>query len=129
MIVVDSSVWIAKLRGRQDAATAKLEAIEDTRQIIVPEVVLLEVLQGAPSDAIAAEIDRELRAFQIVEIMSVRLARQAATNYRLLRRRGITVRGPFDMAIGTWCIENDATLLHNDRDFDPMVEHLGLQLA
>lgn len=129
MIVVDSSVWIAKLRGRPDAAIAKLEAIEDTRQIIVPEVVLLEILQGAPSEAVAAEIDRELRTFHIVEIMSIRLARQAAANYRLLRRRGITVRGPFDMAIGTWCIENDAALLQNDRDFGAMAEHLGLQLA
>jgi hypothetical protein len=30
------------------------------------------------------------------------------------------------MLIGTFCIENGHWLLHNDRDFLPMVEHLGL---
>ncbi len=129
MIVVDSSVWIAKIRGAPNDATRRLDAIDDTRTIIVPEVVLLEVLQGAGSEARAQRIDRELRTFRIEAIMSIGLARRAAANYRLLRSRGITVRGPFDVAIGTWCIEKGYSLLHRDRDFDAMVEHLGLQPA
>ena len=31
-----------------------------------------------------------------------------------------------DVIIATWCIENRVALLHNDRDFDAMTEHLGL---
>jgi predicted nucleic acid-binding protein len=30
--------------------------------------------------------------------------------------------------IATFCIENDFELIHNDRDFDPMEEYLGLRV-
>lgn len=32
------------------------------------------------------------------------------------------------MIIATFCIINNHTLLHNDRDFDPMEKYLGLQV-
>jgi predicted nucleic acid-binding protein len=50
----------------------------------------------------------------------------AARNFRSLRKRGITVRKTIDLLIGTWCIENRTSLLHNDNDFRPMAQHLGL---
>jgi hypothetical protein len=50
----------------------------------------------------------------------------AARNFRSLRRRGVTVRKTIDLLIGTWCIENRQPLLHNDSDFHPMAQHLGL---
>jgi predicted nucleic acid-binding protein len=54
------------------------------------------------------------------------IAVAAARNYRSLRKRGVTVRKTIDLLIGTWCIENRRPLLHDDRDFRPMVQHLGL---
>jgi predicted nucleic acid-binding protein len=57
------------------------------------------------------------------------LAVRAAGNYRRLRALEITVRKAADLIIGTFCIERDHRLLHDDRNFDQMVEHLGLQLA
>jgi predicted nucleic acid-binding protein len=53
----------------------------------------------------------------------------AADNYRALRRIGVTVRGTIDCLIATYCIENQLPLLHNDRDFDPFEQHLGLLVA
>ncbi len=129
MIVVDSSVWISKIRGDTNGATQRLEEIEDTRDIIVPDLVMLEVLQGARSEYQAQRIERASREVRIETIMSARIAVSAAANYRLLRSRGLTVRGPLDIAIGTYCIEHGHALLHNDRDFAPMVQHLGLRLA
>jgi predicted nucleic acid-binding protein len=41
---------------------------------------------------------------------------------------GITVRKTIDVMIATFCIENGFELLHNDRDFDPMEERLGLKI-
>jgi len=41
---------------------------------------------------------------------------------------GITVRKTIDTVIATRCILSGFTLLHNDRDFDPFAEHLGLQV-
>ena len=34
-----------------------------------------------------------------------------------------------DVTIGTFCIEGEHSLLHDDRDFDPVETHLGLQIA
>jgi predicted nucleic acid-binding protein len=54
---------------------------------------------------------------------------QAIDNYRFLRKRGITIRRANDIIIGTFCIENGYPLLHNDRDFDPMEQYLGLKVV
>ena len=55
------------------------------------------------------------------------LALRSAQHYRVLRKRGVTVRKTIDVIIGTYCIEHQIPLLHNDRDFIPMVLHLGLR--
>ena len=44
-------------------------------------------------------------------------------------KKGITVRKTIDVLIGTYCIENDVALLHDDQDFLPMEQHLGLQVV
>ena len=56
------------------------------------------------------------------------IAIQAAQNFRKLRKHGITIRKTIDVIIATFCIENGIELLHNDRDFDPMEELLGLKI-
>jgi predicted nucleic acid-binding protein len=60
---------------------------------------------------------------------SVALAVQAAKNYRMLRGRGRTVRKTIDVLIATFCIEQQHSLLHLDRDFDPFEEFLGLSVV
>jgi predicted nucleic acid-binding protein len=129
VIVVDSSVWIANLRNTDTDAVRRLRASDDDDQIIVGDVILLEVLQGARDDLQALRIERSLRRFDVVTMLDGALAVRAAGNYRQLRARGITVRKTVDLINGTFCIERDHRLLHDDRDFDPMVEHLGLRLA
>lgn len=39
------------------------------------------------------------------------------------------VRKTIDTVIATGCIEDGYELLHDDRDFDPFVQHLGLRSA
>ncbi len=41
---------------------------------------------------------------------------------------GITIRNTIDCLIATYCITNEVTLLHSDRDFSPFAEHLGLTI-
>jgi len=41
----------------------------------------------------------------------------------------VTVRKTIDTLIATRCIESGHVLLYSDRDFDPFVQHLGLQSA
>ena len=129
MILVDSSVWIAHLRGRTTPATTKLEAAAEREPLLVGDLILLEVLQGARDNAQAARIERALREYAIVSLLDDRLAAQGARNYRRLRALGITVRKTADIIIGTFCIEHGHSLLHEDRDFEPMEKHLGLKAA
>ncbi|GLS41969.1 ribonuclease VapC [Mesorhizobium tianshanense] len=129
MIVVDSSVWIAHLRNTDSVSVGKLRHLDDTQEILVGDLILLEVLQGARNEPHAQLIERNLRQFAIVPMLDPATAVEAARNHRMLRQRGITIRKTIDMIIGTFCIRGGHALLHDDRDFDPMVHYLGLQLA
>jgi predicted nucleic acid-binding protein len=129
VILVDSSVWIAHLRGRRTLATRKLEEVAAGEPLLVGDLILLEILQGALDDAHATLIERGLRQFAIVPLLDADLAPRAARNYRKLRELGITIMKTADIIIGTFCIEHRHALLHDDRDFAPMEEHLGLKVV
>jgi predicted nucleic acid-binding protein len=130
MIVVDSSVWIGQLRQSGSHAVDKLESIRNpTSTILVGDLILLEILRGARDDRNAVRIERELRVFRIVQMLDRAIAVKAASNYRMLRSRGITVRKTTDLIIATFCVERGHTLLHDDRDFDAFASHLGLAVV
>ena len=61
--------------------------------------------------------------------MGQSLAIQAAANYRALRKRGKTPRKTIDVLVATFCIAEQHSLLHRDRDFDPFEELLGLSVV
>ena len=126
MIVVDTSVWIDFLNGKDALHVRRLRAALGTEEIFVGDLMLCEVLQGLDSERDARDVEALLRRFQIVSMAGDAIAVVAARNYRSLRRLGITIRKTIDLLIGTWCIENRVALLHNDSDFRPMVRHLGL---
>jgi predicted nucleic acid-binding protein len=129
VILVDSSVWIAHLRGQLTPATAKLQAAAGREPLLIGDIILLEVLQGARDEQHAARIEFGMRRYSLVPLLTAELAVCAARNYRTLRELGITIRKTADIIIGTFCIENDHTLLHDDHDFAPMEQHLGLVVA
>ncbi len=126
MIVVDTTVWIDFFNGRDVAHVARLRALLGESEIVVGDLMLCEVLQGFRTDREADEVEGLLRRFDIVSMGGDDIAVAAARNFRALRARGVTVRKTIDLLIGTWCIQNRRPLLHNDRDFAPMVRHLGL---
>jgi predicted nucleic acid-binding protein len=126
VIVVDSSVWIDFLNGRDAAHVGRLRAVLGANEIIVGDLMLCEILQGLDSEREARDVEALLRRFDIVPMAGDAIATTAARNFRSLRRRGVTVRKTIDLLIGTWCIENRRPLLHNDGDFHPMARYLGL---
>jgi predicted nucleic acid-binding protein len=126
VIVVDSSVWIDFLNGRNVPHLRHLRAILGADEIIVGDLMLCAVLQGLESERAAREVEALLRRFAIVPMAGDAIAVAAAGNFRSLRRRGVTIRRTIKLLIGTWCIENRRPLLHNDSDYPPMARHLGL---
>ena len=53
---------------------------------------------------------------------------QCVDNYRLLRKKGVTVRKTIDVIIATYCVTNNLPLLHSDKDFNPIEKHLNLKV-
>lgn len=128
MIAVDSSTWIAHFRGIESERVRTLRSLFGVTELLVGDIVLLEILQGARDEAHAVRLARGLNAFNLARMLDEGIAVQAAHHYRVLRGKGITIRKTVDLIIGTYCIEHGHTLLHDDRDFEPMREHLGLSV-
>lgn len=129
MIVVDSSVWIDYFNGVTTSQTSKLDDLLTSELLAVGDLILTEVLQGFANDRDFNSARSLLTSLDIVELGGQNVAIQAAKNFRTLRGRGVTVRKTIDCLIATHCIENEHTLLHCDRDFEPFVKHLGLHVV
>ena len=129
MILVDSSVWIDYFRGVATPQSDRLDALLGAEPLAIGDVILTEVLQGFTSERAFEQALRLMISLSVVEIGGSQIAIQAARNYRTLRARGVTVRKTIDTLIATRCIEDNHALLYSDRDFEPFVEHLGLQVV
>ncbi len=97
--------------------------------LLIGDLILIEVLQGFHRERDFREASELLMRFPIAELVGTEVALQSAKNYRYLRKRGITIRKTVDIIIGTFCINNELPLLHNDRDFSPLERHLGLKIV
>jgi predicted nucleic acid-binding protein len=126
LILVDSSVWIGYFNGDITPATDCLHSLLGVEPVALGDIILLEVLQGFRAQRDYESARRLLLSLDIYPMLGVELAVAGASNYRKLRKLGVTVRKSVDTIIATFCIENKATLLHQDRDFLPFVDHLGL---
>ena len=128
MIILESSVLIDYLNGKITPHTDWLDQNADATQMGLTDLILYEVLRGVREDKRLAAVQEELQQFSLWPTMTPGLEVRSAENYRRLRQRGITIRSTIDCLIATFCIESGHTLLHNDRDFDPFEQHLGLQV-
>ena len=129
MIVVDTTVWIDYLQGVQNRETDWLDSELDRQRLALTDIILCEVLQGVTDERKAKEVEELLLKFEVFTNGGVALAREAARNYRALRKRGHTVRKTIDCLIATFCLEAGHSLLHRDRDFDPFERFLELSVV
>lgn len=125
---MDSSAWIAYFRDDGSRAARLLRDLDLRHEtIFVGDLILMEVLRGARDARSARSIEAELRRFPFAELGGREAAVTAAGFYRQLRGLGVTIRSSVDVLIGAFCLREGHALLHQDRDFSPMQEHLGLR--
>jgi predicted nucleic acid-binding protein len=129
LILVDSSVWIDYFRGKINRQTERLDALLGQEFLCVGDLILTEVLQGFADERDFGRAKKLLKSLIVIDLGGRDIAIQAAQNFRVLRKVGVTVRKTIDTIIATRCIESGYDLLHNDRDFDGFVEYLGLRVA
>lgn len=127
MILVDSSVWINFFNGRESRETDMLARLLRRPVLLTGDLILAEVLQGFRQKRDMEAARHALLSLPYADMVGQEVALTSAQNYRLLRRRGVTARKTVDVIIATFCIRYGHVLLHGDRDFTPMAEHLGLR--
>jgi len=127
MVLVDTSVLIGFLKGQSDDKTKQFEEIL-SRNIPfgISAYTYQEVLQGARDEKEFEQLKSYLSTQKIYYLPAQSDTHEkAARLYYDLRRRGVTPRSMIDILIALTAMENRLMLLHNDRDFDAMLEIIG----
>ena len=128
MIVVDTSAWIDYFNGKKASHTDRLDKDLGIERVIIGDLMIAELLQGFKNDKDYEIAKKLLESLEYRDFVGKEKAIQAANNYRYLRKRGVTVRKTIDVIIATFCIENGYELIHNDKDFEPFEDYLGLKV-
>lgn len=128
MVLVDTSVWIDYFRGTETPRVFLLDGMLARDRIIIGDLIITELMQGFRYKKELAAISEIVNLLEYKDLVGREIAEKSAENYRYLRKKGATVRKTIDVIIGTFCIENEIYLLHDDRDFTPMEKHLGLKV-
>ncbi|GAA4811124.1 ribonuclease VapC [Marinicella pacifica] len=126
MIIADTSIWIDYFNGVDSQFTDALDSGLTDGVIAIGDIIFLEILQGFKSDKDYNLAKKSLSTLERFEMFGHNQVLKAASNYRKLRKKGITIRKTNDVIIATFCIENKMPLLYLDKDFKPFVRYLGL---
>lgn len=127
MVLVDSSVWINYFNGKNTWQTEILDQMLLQIPLFTGDLILTEVLQGFREENEYQKAKEVMSILTCQQLGGYKIAIKSAEHYRKLRKKGITVRKTIDVIIGTFCISGNIPLLHDDKDFEPMVKHLGLK--
>jgi len=118
MLLVDSTVWIDWLRGNDTDAVRFVQSRESQEELALTQMIYLEVLQGVISQRQFEATRRVLGAQTLVQPLEpVATFEDAAQLYRSARQQGLTIRKPTDCLIAAIALEQNALLVHNDRNF------------
>ena len=129
MIIVDTSAWIEYFRRGLPRIVNKVDLSLEQDLVGIGDLVYCEVMQGIRSPREKGEVSSLLLSLPQFEMVGFTMAEKSASNCRLLRSKGVTVRKTIDVLIGTFCAEHSLQLIHHDSDFDLMAKHIGLDIV
>ena len=127
MILVDTSVWIDYFNGINNAQTDMLDFHLERDIIVTGDLILIELLQGFKSQKDFNKANELLNRLVYYDMVGKDIAYTSIRNYKKLRKMVITVRKTIDVIIAAFCIKNNFSLLHNDKDFNSMEKILHLK--
>lgn len=128
MIVADTSVWINYVNGIITPQTDILDRELEQDRVVAGDLIIVEFLQGFRDNKQYQAAKQLMDSLEYHDFVGKEMATKASENFWKLRKQGITIRKTIDVLIATFCIAHDLELLHNDRDYDPMEELLGLRV-
>ena len=124
MYLVDTSVWVDYLAGRNQRHVAFLDdLLSNPVAVGLCDLIYMELLQGARDvrgfTRLRSYLDGQ-RFYRFAD--ATQSHADAARIYFECRRKGVTVRSAVDCLIAQCAIDNGAILLHNDRDFSNLAK-------
>jgi predicted nucleic acid-binding protein len=124
VILVDSSVLIDFLEGRENVQVSRLiEVLDRDVPFGICPLTMLEVLQGAATEKDFATLREYLGSQRVYDLAGgVESYAAAAKIFFDLRKKGMSVGSSMDCLIAQTAIEHDLFLLHNDSDFDRIAQ-------
>jgi predicted nucleic acid-binding protein len=129
VIVVDTTVWIDFLEERNTPFDLHLKRlVAEGGSLALTDIIYCEVLQGIREDKTYRLTRKLLRSFPILRVRGLRTFDRAAAIYRECRKVGLTIRSTVDCLIAATCLDADAELYHNDRDFEAIAKVCRLKL-
>ncbi len=129
MIVVDTSVLIDFFKGKATAPAERFRDIETSgTPYVLPLICGQELLQGARDEGEWSVLHEYLGTQRLLDVSHGWASyTEAARIFFDCRRRGITVRSSVDCLIAQMTMEQNATLLHDDDDFDSIAKVRSLK--
>jgi predicted nucleic acid-binding protein len=124
VIAVDTSTWIAFLRGDDGADAELLDRALQDRQVIMAPAVLTEVLSDPK---LPAEVSRTLAELPLIEAGPGYWQRAGGLRAKVLAKRRKARLG--NALIAQSCIDHGVPLLTRDRDFRAFADAAGLDLV
>jgi predicted nucleic acid-binding protein len=123
-LLVDSTVWIDFINGRDTAQTEKLERhIQNRDDLCCCGFILAEVLQGIRDEKQFVATKHQFE--NLIYLEGNRSTFElGATIYRELRRKGVTIRNSIDCLIAATVIQHGVNFLENDRDYKFIDQHI-----
>lgn len=131
MILIDSSAWVEYLRATGSSAHERVrELLRQGTEIATTDVVIMEVLAGARTDAEWNLLHHLLHGRPLLlAVQGPADWVDAAALYRACRAGGETVRRLTDCLIAVVAMRAGAEILHRDRDFDAIARQAPLRIA
>jgi predicted nucleic acid-binding protein len=129
-ILIDTTVWVDWFKGVDTPQTNRVATyLTADYPIWTAPVIVQETLQGVRDDRQFDRIKTSLLALNQFSQEPFTGAVGAATLYRDLRKKGVTIRKANDCLIAHYALLADMTLLHNDSDFDLIASQTTLKAS
>jgi predicted nucleic acid-binding protein len=124
VIAADTSSLVAYFEGAPGADVEAIARAVDSRQLVLPPVVLTELLSDP---ALPRPVRRALAGLPILDVVDGYWVRAGSLRASILRR-GRKARVA-DALIAQSCLDHGLALITRDRDFRHVVAGLGLLLV
>jgi len=129
-ILVDTTIWVDFFREKEKTKQANVlqQLIEEENNICICPIIYQEILQGVKDDNTFTEIKSILKNIKMIDTPIMTVVDHAIDLYRSLRKKGITIRKPYDCLIASYAILEDIYLFHNDTDFSQIENNSKLKV-